>query len=406
MKFNAIITAILLVLSHTAFSEGNWPNFNGPKYNNMSEEKGLLKSWPAEGPKLLWTFDKAGKGYSGVSMAEGTIYIAGDFEEDSKVMALDMDGKLKWETAAGIPWNGSYPGSRSTPTYNDGMVYYLNGNGEITALDAKNGEVVWSALISMKMKGRRGNWGYAESLIVDGDNLLVLPGGEKILMAALNKKTGEKVWTTPNSLNEVASYSTPNIVEFEGKRQILTMTQKSVVSIDAKTGELLWSAPHKTTYDVNATSPVFYNGLVFVTSGYGIGSDCYEIEKGGRSVKKVWTTKSLDNHHGGVVALNGYVYGSGERSWFCIDLKTGKDIWEDNGVGKGSLTYADGMLYTLSERGKAALVEAKTDKYQKAGSFQLPKTVADPFWAHPVVAGGRLYIRHDQNLYVYDVKEK
>jgi len=405
MKKMIAAVIALTAIAGLAFPADNWPNFNGPKLDNISTDKGLLKTWPSEGPSLLWKFDKAGKGYSGVSVVDGTIYIAGDFEEDCRVMALDMDGKVKWEAVAGGPWNSSYPGTRATPTYSNGLVYYMNANGEINAFDAKTGDVKWTTNIVVKLKGRKGGWGYAESLIVDGNNLLVLPGGPDILMAALDKKTGKQVWTTPNSIGEVASYCTPNIVEFNGKKQILTMSQKSVLSIDAKNGALLWSAPHKTNYDVNATSPVMYNGYVYVSSGYGVGNDCYLIAKGSKSVTKAWSTKSMDNHHGGVVCLDGYVYGAGDKAWFCIDMKTGKDMWEDRGVGKGSVTYADGMLYTMSERGKVGLVEASPKAFTMASSFQLPKESNDPFWAHPVVIGGRLYIRHDQNLYVFNIKK-
>ncbi|MEI7904657.1 MAG: PQQ-binding-like beta-propeller repeat protein [Candidatus Firestonebacteria bacterium] len=406
MKRFIVSVLALLAVAGFAFSAENWPNFNGPKLDNISSDKGLLKSWPAEGPKLLWKFDKCGKGYSGVSVADGTIYVAGDFEDDCKVIALDLSGKVKWEAIAGAAWSGNYPGTRCTPTYSDGLVYYMNANGEINAFDSKTGEVSWTLNIAVKLKGRKGGWGYAESLIVDGNNLLVLAGGKDILMAALDKKTGKQVWATPNPINEVASYCSPNIVEYKGMKLILTMTQKSVICVNAKTGELLWNAPHKTSYDVNATTPVLFEGLVYVTSGYGVGNDCFEIETGNKSVKKAWSTKSMDNHHGGVVSLNGFVYGSGERSWFCIDLKTGKDMWENKGVGKGSVTYADGLLYTLSERGKVGIVEAVTDKFNLLSSFQLPKESTDPFWAHPVVIGCRLYIRHDQNLYVLDVKAK
>ena len=335
------------------------------------------------------------------------IFTAGDFNDNSKVIALDMNGKLVWEANCGGAWKGDWTGSRCTPTYNDGLIYYMNGNGEINCLDAKTGENKWSLNIVDKLKGKKGHWGYAESLILDGNNLFVLPGAPDCLMIALDKKNGNVVWTTPNPINETAAYCTPLIIEYNGNKQIITLSQKSIFSVNAKTGEFLWSASHPTIHDMNAVTPVYFDGTIFVTS-FDTGCESFQITKGKNEIQSIWKTKLMDVHHGGVVGLNGYVYGVGDKSkgLFCLDLKTGKEMWNDSGVGKGPLTYADGMLYTISEKGgKVDLVEATPSKFNMVSSFQVKDESKDFFWAHPVVFGGRLYIRHDQILYVYEVKQ-
>ena len=390
-----------------AFAGVDWTNFNGPDLNNISLETGLLRNWPAGGPRLLFKYDKCGKGYSGVSIADAMIFTAGDFNDDSKVIALDMDGKLVWEANCGNAWKGDWPGSRCTPTYNDGCVYYMNGNGEINCLDAKSGENKWKFNVVDKLKGRKGHWGYAESLIVDGNNLIVLPGAADCLLIALDKKTGNVVWSTPNPSNEAAAYCSPTIIEHDNTRQIVTLSQKSLISVNAKTGELLWSAPHPTMHDMNTVTPVFFDGLVFVTS-IDTGCECFQMTKEKNELQSIWKTKSMDVHHGGVISLNGCVYGFGTKTkgLFCLDLKTGKEMWNDAGVEKGTLTCADGMLFVLAEKGgKVCLAEASPSKYNLLSSFQVKDESKDFFWAHPVVSGGKFYVRHDNMLYVFDIKQ-
>ena len=405
MKLRNSLLALLAALP-LMLSAADWPCFNGPRQDNISPDTGLLKEWPAEGPKLLFKFDKCGKGYSSVSVVGDTLYTAGDFEDDCMVIALDSSGKQKWAAPAGGTWNSSYPGTRATPTIDGDNLYIMNALGEINCLNAKDGTVKWTTNVSFKLKGKKGNWGYAESPIVDGNNLLCMVGSAEKLLVALDKNTGKEVWATKNTLGDSASYCTPVIVNQMSLRTVITMSQKNVVGIDPKTGELLWSFPHPTKYDVNASTPVYYKGYVYVSSGYGTGNDCYLISDYGRSVTKQWANTLMDNHHGGLVGLDGYVYGSAERSFLCLELATGKAAWNAKDIGKGSVTYADGMLYTLSERGKLALVEASPSAEKLVSSFQVPAEGSkDPFWAHPVVINGVLYVRHGGNLFAYSVKK-
>ncbi len=400
------VSAGLVIAQSSSMGADSWPQWEGPQHDNISPDKGLLKSWPKEGPKLLWKFDDCGKGYATVSIADGMIFTAGDFGDDSTVIALDMNGKLKWKGKGGRGWKASYPGSRGTPTYNDGMVYYLSGSGSAVALDAKTGATVWEADVTSAYEAKCPQWGMAESLYVDGDNVLCTPGGSKGFMVALNKKTGKVAWVC-DKFKDTASYCSPVVVDAAGIRQIITMGSKNVVGIDAKNGALLWSNPKATQYNVHATTPVYKDGCVYVTSGYGSGCMLLKIGADGKSVSEVWSSKDLDDHHGGVVLLDGHIYGSGDKSsgWWCLDFKTGKKLWNNKGVGKGSVTYADGMLYCLGEGGAAALVEASPAGYKEVSRFDVPQEAKDTFWAHPVVCGGRLYIRHANFLYAYDVKK-
>ncbi|MEI7905168.1 MAG: PQQ-binding-like beta-propeller repeat protein [Candidatus Firestonebacteria bacterium] len=407
-KFSTALFVALALAGNLFPESAYWPCFNGPKQDNISAEKGLLKSWPKKGPSLLWKFENAGLGYGIVAIANDTIYIAGDIGEDCKLTALDMEGKVKWQAAAGGAWNGEYSGQSATPAYDDGMVYFMNGNSELTALDALTGQAKWSAMVSIKYGGRRGYYGYAESLIVDGNNLLCLPGGSKNLLVALNKKTGKKVWSTPNFIGDTASYTSSGVRMHNGVRQIMTIAQTAIFGVNAETGEMLWFSIFKDPHNVDACTPVYYEGYVFFSRGYGIGSYALKLDENGKGASVAWHSKALDNHHGGVVGLDGFVYGSGDlySGWYCLDIKTGKIMWNERGVGKGSVTYADGMLYAFSEKGKVGLLETRSDKFNMVSSFMIPKESKDLLCGHPVVAGGRLYLREGKNLLVYDIKAK
>ena len=401
-------TAILLLCgSSTAENKDTsaWPCFNGAKQDNLSPDKGLLKSWPEGGPKLLWKYQKAGKGFATVTVADDMIFTAGDSKSKTTITALDMNGKELWQTVNGGAWTGSWPGARSTPVYNDGMVYQVSGGGRLAAFEAKTGKEVWFLSFKGENKGACGGWGYAESVTIDGNNLICMPGGKKVLCLALDKKTGKEIWAT-EGIGDAASYCSGAIVEYKGKRMFLTMSAKYAVGIDLKTGKLMWKFGYTTPYDVHATTPVFLDGLVYITSGYGTEDKCLKLNDALDTATEAWSHKLLDNHHGGVVMLNGNIYGASEKKWVCQDMKTGKALWTNAGVGKGSVTAADGMLYCMSEKGDVALVSLSPDGYKESGSFKFESEGGDPFWNHPVVIGGKLYLRHENDLFVYDVKNK
>lgn len=389
-----------------AASGCSWPRFLGPRGDNISSDTGLLKEWPKSGPPLLWTAKGLGEGYSSVTLANGRIFTAGNRDDQTVVTALNMDGKILWQTPNGPAWTGSYPGTRGTPTIDGDRVYHESPLGQVACLQAATGSVYWTRNILQDFEAENLQWALAESVLVDGDRVICCPGGKAASVAALDKHTGKTVWITP-STGDLAGYATPILAQWQGLRMVLTMNQRALIGVSADTGELLFRHPHQTAYDVNATAPIFHEGQVFITSGYRSGSEMLRlVVSGGKvSVEPVWTSKDLDNHHGGVVLYQGYLYGSSYQGrWVCLEWATGKRMYAARGVGKGSLTVADGMLYTLSESRDMGLVPAVPTEHQVASRFKVPSGGSGPSWAYPVVCGGRLYVRHADCLYAYAVR--
>ena len=388
----------------------SWPRFHGPKGDNISTESGLLEKWPEQGPKLLWTIQSIGLGFAGVTIADGRIYTAGDVGDFNVITAIDIDGQILWQVRNGEAWTGSGPGgARGTPTIDGNRLYHENAHDEVVCLDARTGEVIWDVNLNSEFQGRRGGYGRGESLWIDGDHVICSPGGPSA-MVALDKRTGRTLWKSP-SANEPASYVSPIVVEHEGLRIILAMSEKSLIGASADNGDLLWQFEHYTPrYVANCVTPIFHDGHVFISGGYGKGSVLLKIDVVGRkaAVEPVWRSEDLDNRHGGVILFNGYLYGASHlqnnAKWVCLDWKTGQMMYAERGVGAGSLACADGMLYTLSERRKLGLVKPTPAGHQVISQFKIPQGGAGPTWAHPVVCGGRLYVRHGDHLYVYDVR--
>lgn len=386
---------------------GWWPQFHGPRRDNISTETGLLRKWPDGGPRLLWKYTGCGRGHAGVSVAKGLIYTTGDFGPKEKVIALHLDGTPAWQADNGESWRGPIPGSRTTPTYDDGVVYQMNPTGRLAAYDATSGKQVWAVQLRTTYGAKPARWSLAENVIIDGDVLLCVPGGEKGRVAALRKATGQGLWAN-TEIAQPAAYCSPLIVTHNKVRQIVVVVQKSVVSVDVRTGELLWTHPHQTKNDQNVTMPIFWNGYVYVSSGHGTGGKLLKIAADSRGVKEVWSAKDLDNCHGGVILVDGYLYGSGcrlyRRGLVCADFLTGETKWSERTLGKVSLTCAEGMLYCLDDRGKVSLVEADPRRCRIVSSFDLPRTSRGLVLSHPVVCGGRLYIRDGDDLFAYDVR--
>ncbi len=400
----------MLLCGSVVGGDGQWPSFHGAARDNKSTETGLLKKWPADGPKLLWTATGLGKGYSTVTVAGGMIYTAGMIDKQTHVLAFDLAGKPKWSKPNGPSWQARqrfatrYVGSRSTPTYDAGRVYHLGGTGRLAALDAKSGAEIWQVDLMKRFGARAPNWGATESVLIDGDGLICTPGGAKGHVVRLAKATGKLVWA--NTEVSGVGYASHVIAEFGGHRQVLGVNAKIVYGIDIKTGKLLWSSRHGKGLRNNATDAVFHKGHVLVASGYGGGSAVVKLTAAAGAIKaeKVWAKRLMDNHHGGIVRVDDHVYGSGHQSkgWFCLDLLAGKQAWK--APGKGASTYADGMLYCLDEKGTMSLVEATPKEYRLAGSFRVPSGGSGLHWAHPVVCGGRLYVRHADKLFAYDIR--
>lgn len=386
-----------------------WPQFHGSEGDNISTETGLLTAWPEGGPTLLWMAEGLGHGFGTVTIAYRMVYAAGEIGESCVITAMDLGGAVQWRFGNGASWRGSTPGARSTPTVDGGRIYGENAHGAVVCLDAGTGRKIWGRNLTEEFGGQYSSWGYAESLVIDGDRVICCPGGEAA-MVALDKETGETIWQSP-SAGEPAGYSTPVLGEYQGLRMLLTMSEKSLIGVNADTGDLLFRFEHYTPgYVANCVSPIYHDGHVFISGGYGKGSVLLKISADGATatVEPVWSTENLDNRHGGVILLDGFLYGASQvtnkGSWCCLQWETGRLMYAEPGVGEGSLTCAEGMLYTLSEKRNVGLVKATPAGHEVVSQFAIPEGGAGATWAHPVVCGGRLYIRHGDRLYAYDVR--
>ncbi len=401
-----IVVAVLAVLAGVA---AEWPQFHGPRRDNVSDETGLLTQWPEEGPKLLWIATGIGEGFSSVAIAGGLIYTTGNVGPDTVITALGLDGGFRWTAKNGLADKHSYPGTRSTPTVDGDRVYHENSNGDIVCLEAATGKPRWSLNIQIKFGGQSPTWGLAESPLVDGDRLICVPGGTNVCMVALNKLTGTTLWACAE-LTEKPGYASPIAFDYGGIRQIVTMMGRSVIGVRADTGQLLWRVPHAAFKEETVATPLFYDRYVFVSTLPPDASQCLElsVEGQGIGVKRAWHSAALNNNHGGVVLVDGYLYGANvPDKWICLELSSGRVVYKADGVGKGSLTCADGMLYTVGEKGgTVGLVKATPQGHTVISRFRLPEGGKGPVWAHPVVCGGRLYLRHGDRLYCYDVKKE
>ena len=390
-----------------AAQQGDWPEWRGSKRDNISAETGLLKQWPESGPTLAWKTKGVGVGYSSVSVVGDRVYTMGDGPDSSYVHALERNGGKKvWSAKVGKT-GGNYAGTRSTPTVAGDRVYALGQFGDLVCLDAASGKEHWRKNLEKDLGGRiMSDWNYTESVLVDGDHVICTPGGSKGTLAALNKNTGEVVWRS-RGLTDAASYASLVPTAMGGRRQYVVLTDASVAGVAADSGSLLWRAPRKGEVAVIPT-PIVSGEHVFVTSGYGVGCNLFRVPNvNGKLVpRQAYANKDLDNHHGGVVLVGDCVYGTTENQLVCMDLKTGKVKWKNRSVGKGSIAYADGHLYVRGEgEGAVALVEATPEEYREKGRLeQQPDRSSEHAWAHPVIAGGRLYLRDQDVLLCYDLK--
>jgi len=382
----------------SAASGGDWPYWRGPRRDGKSTETGLLKSWPPEGPRLLWKHNDIGEGYSGVAVAAGSVYITGAVNEQLKLFSYDLGGKARWTVTHDRSWTKSYPGSRATPTVDGDGIYLLGGDGKIACYGTRDGKEVWTREMA-DFGGRPGGWGYSESLLVSGDRVYASPGGRKSVVA-LDKTSGRTIWESEGNRGS-AHYCSPILIQHGGKSMLVQGNGGGLFAVNAKDGKLLWSTDFSANNTANVPTPAYADDHVVWGTGYGKGAVCMELTSGG-SAREAWRTKDLVCHHGGYIIHEGHVYGNHSGGWTCLDLKTGQKKWYERGVGKGSVCYADGMLYTFSEKsGKMGLVSCRPDRFEQHGEFSVAGS--GPSWAHPVVAGGRLYLRYAANLYCFDV---
>jgi len=406
--------ALLAALATTPAAEaastvGEWPQFRGPNRDGKSDEKGLLAQWPEGGPKLLWSVQDVGKGFTHASVAGGLVYVTGLEGEEGFLRAYTVEGEPKWKASYGREWSAAHPGARSIPTVHDGLLYVASGVGNLACFDAASGKPVWFVKLFELYEAPQVQWGYAESLLIDGEHVIATPCGKKATMVALNRKTGQPVWASA-ALGHESSFCSPLLVQHRGKRMIVTMTDRAVVAFSADDGKVLWQHPYKNARQNHCVTPIYDDGLLYVTSGYGKGAIGLAIADDGDSVKQVWEQPRQDPVHGQAALVDGYVYAASHRAangrWSCVELKTGRLVWEDPCIGRsGSVVYADGMLYGYSEDGTVGLIRPSPEKCQVVSTFRVPQG-SGSHWAHPVVSHGRLFIRHGEALMCYGAKAR
>ncbi len=401
---------VWLVLLAVGAWAAEWPQFHGPHRNNISTETGLLKRWPEGGPKLLWTASGIGFGFSSMAIANGLIYTTGNIGDKTVITALDLDGKVRWKAPNGPAYKRSHPGTRSTPTIDGDRLYHENADGDVVCMDAKTGKVLWHVNILEKFGGRNITWGLAESLLIDGNKVICTPGGPKVGLVALDKMTGKTLWTCEGT-DDKPGYCSPILVEYRGARIIVTLMARSIVAVDAETGKLLWKLPHRTPFDENIMTPIYHDGAIFVSTRT-TGSKLLRlvVEDGRVGVEQLWQTTEMDVQHEHAILLDGHIYGACHSAagvpWAVLDWKTGKRTYGGKGIGRAAATYADGHLYLVNHRGQVALVRPRPDRFEMVSTFRIPRKGRGPVWAHPVVCGGRLYIRHGNFLFCYDIRAR
>ena len=401
----------LIGAAAAAVAAADWPQWRGPDRSGLSKETGLLKSWPADGPKLAWTARGLGEGHATPSVANGRIYGMGLRGNDEAVWALnEKTGKELWSTriAAGTELQARQGGngSRATPAVSGDRIYTLGVSGDLVCLNASDGKLVWQKSLVKDFGGSVPRWGYSESPLVDGDKVIAAPGGDKSTVVALNKKDGSVAWQCAVPGNE-AHYSSAIVASVAGKKQYIHFLSGGVIGMDAATGKLSWRYDSPANRTANCSTPIYRDNHVFAASGYSTGGGLAKLATGSEGVaaKEVYFTKQMQNHHGGMVLVGDYLYGFDGSNLTCLEFKTGKLMWSDRSVGKGSVAYADGFLYCRSERGPVALVEASPMAYVEKSRFEQPDRSSASSWPYPVIANGKLYLRDQDVLLCYDVKQ-
>lgn len=389
-------------------AKGDWPQFRGPNRDNKSTETGLLKEWPSNGPELAWSVRGLGEGYSSVAIADGKVVTMGDVSGRETVTAVDLKtGDRLWASPIGNGFRqGAGNGPRGTPSIVDGKVYALGASGQLACLDLATGRESWSKNILQEYGGNNIVWGISESPLVDGEKVIVTPGGSRATMVALNKDSGNQIWASQVPSAPQTSYSSVLAITVGGVRQYVNFTQAGVVGIRAADGTPMWGQRESANGTANCSSPIFFDNQIFTASGYGTGGALFRLQSRGNQTTSqlAYTTREMVNHHGGMVEKDGFLYGSNENIFACINLKTGQPTWRSRDVGKGSVTYADGLLYCRSEQGPVVLVEANPESFVEKARFSQPQRSNQQSWAHPVVADGKLFLRDQDGLLVYDVK--
>jgi len=399
-----LLIGSLFILCQNRSDVSQW---RGPNRDGIYHETNLLKEWPDNGPEMLWSYEGLGEGHGNVGIGSGRLFVCGMIDSIGHLFSFEMDGKLLWKKAYGQEWFKDYVGVRSTPTVVDDLVYFESGQGVVYCYNGTSGQQVWSVDILDKFRAENIRWGMAESLLIDGNKVICTPGGKEHNVVALNRFTGETVWTSTGN-GQHAAYCSPILINHNGTRLIVTMTEESIIGLDADTGETYWSVVQLQSNKIHANTPVYHNGQIMCTSSSSRsgndGTVLLQLSENGKDVSVIWRNRDITNLMGGFILKDGYVYGSKYRSseWYCLNWTTGEVEYTSRPFRNGVIIYADDRFYCYSEGGEMALVEASPKNFNVISEFEVPLGT-NQHWAHPVIDEGKLYVRHGNALMVYDI---
>ncbi len=403
---------LLLVLTSIIFSfaeSQEVSQWRGPNRDGIYPEKGLLKTWPENGPGLAWSYNDLGTGHGNAGFSNDKIFVTGMTDSIGILYAFDFKGKLLWKKEYGVEWYLTYGGSRTTPTVVGDLVYFESGQGIVYCYDCNSGKKIWRTDLQKRFNSKNITWGMAESVLISGDRLFCTPGGKDNNLVALNRFTGETIWTSHGN-HQPAAYCSPIIFRHNNTELIVTVTAESIICVDAQTGQFYWQFPQFQGNKIHANTPVYYNGRVYCSSQAGkqnSGIVAIKLSDDGKAATIEWRNQEYSNLMGGFIIKDGYIYGSKyeKRVWNCIDIRNGNILYNSNKLTDGVIIWADGLFYCYSEQGDMALVDATPSAFNVISRFKITLGTG-PHWSHPVIHKGRLYVRHGTALMAFDIKAK
>ena len=382
----------------------DWPQWRGPHRDGVSSDTGLLESWPAGGPRLVWKTQGLGEGYSSFAVVGDRLYTQGQQGNQEFVLAFDTNtGQQLWKIPNGRAYHESRGnGPRGTPTTDGARLYALAADGTLVCLDAASGQRIWGVNLIDKFGGRVPTWGISESPLIDGDRVIVTPGGPGASVVALEKLKGDLLW---KSQSDPAGYSSPIAFDAGGSRKVVVFTAHGAIALDMKNGDFQWRYDKVANRTANIATPIVHDGYVFLSSDYGTGCALLKLTPGAKSVNasEVYFNRDMRNHYTTSVLVDGYLYGFSSGILTGMKFLTGEVAWRDRSVGKGNVTFAEGNLYAYGEDGAVGLIEATPQAYKEKSRFEIRKG-SYPTWTPPVIANGKLYLRDQDNLYCYNIK--
>jgi len=410
----------LILFTHFVYSQ-DIAQWRGPERDGIYPGTGLLKEWPAEGPSLLWSCSGIGKGYSSAVSDGKTIFVTGMKDSTDYLTSLNLKGEIKWQVPCGASWNSSFPDTRCTPTLENGKVYFLSGLGIISCINGSDGKALWQFNAAKKFGAVYGEWGVCESLLLVDDKVIYTPAGPRTSMVALNKNTGETIWES-ESLHDTSAYVSPRLIQYGKQKVIVTLMANNLIGVNPENGKILWKYNYAALKPepslkvwpgapkTNTITPLFKDGFLYITGGYNHVGAMFGLSADAADISLVWTDTLLDCHHGGVVLVDGHIYGANwidnaRGNWCCIDWKTGNRMYEEKWQTKGSIIASDDMLYIYEEKnGNVGLLKPDPGKFELAGSFKVPNGKG-PCWAHPEIRDGIFYVRRGDVLMAYDIRK-